>query len=308
MKRSAFATWILMAHVVVLGLVRAGRQLPPPAQEAKPAPADRDLKTWFDGSSPYAFQFSMTHVANGRADAAIATGNGSVTSSGILHLVVSEPPSSKEATDPTSKGEPPKAPTFDLYKLGETLTMKSPAGAWASFTLLDCEPEVVITNASASVSGFSQKLLSIVGGPAVPNSRAGMVQSLAYLPEPRNFVHRFVSSPKELTEKLESKEPVPAGKGTKTRDVTLQLPYEKTKSMPGVWQVGAIEITVRVDEKLQVSEIVVSLHEFAGERGGNGKSLPPWTLVHSFTSIADALKEEVPADVAKLLQPAPSGN
>jgi hypothetical protein len=298
---------VLPAATVLLGLAFASGQTPPPTQESKQEAARRDLKTWFEQSDPYGFQFSMTYVTGGKIDWTVGTGSGTVTADGILHLVVAEPPSRGDATGHTPTTELKPAKSFDLYKLGGTLSMRSPAGAWASFTLKDCEPEIVDTPTSTSISGFSRKLLSVVGGPSIPNDRAGAIQSLAYVQDPRSLVHKLVGTTQGLTDKLEPKASEAAANGIKVREVTIPLPYEKTSAIPGVFLVGTTAITIRVDEKLQVTAIVISVRAFDRENEADRKKYPASTIVQSFTSIADVQKEEVPADVVKLLQPAPAG-
>lgn len=315
MKRSPLGMQVLLVATILVGsafgLALASGQTAPPKQEAKPESKQdavhRDLKSWFESSDPYGFQFSMSYVTGGKIDFTVGTGSGTVTADGILHLVLAEPPPREEKAAGNPTVEPKSAKTFDLYKLGETLAMRSPAGAWASFTFKDCEPEIVNTPTSTSISGFSRKLLSVVGGPSIPNDRAGAIQSLAYVQDPRTLVHKLVGSTQGLTDKLEPKASEAAANGINVREVTIPLPYEKTSAIPGVFLVGTTSITIRVDEKLQVTAVVVSVREFDRQNEADRKKYPASTIVQSFTSIADVPKEEVPADVVKLLQPAPSG-
>jgi hypothetical protein len=186
--------------------------------------------------------------------------------------------------------------SVEIYRSVDRLVVNHVDGHWSALGIGDLGPEEVTEGNTSFASSFSRKLIAAVGGPALPNLRAGRVQEFALVKDPRELVRASLKSDHSSIGSLVVSAP------PSSSPVGVDLRDEVVKHLLGPnveCSKGRVLLTANADGA--VTEIELQLRQ-----SDNYCTKPEdpkfWNARLTFKEIRHVAESKVPDDVKKLLQ------
>jgi hypothetical protein len=284
----------VVVGIAVFAFGVVARTEEPPAITCELPSRGVDITKWAKSPDDLECSLIWTHVAPKREHDAPPV-QCTLFHDGVVRVVSGAVATSSTLDRPNEAPQKSAPESMVLYRKGDRVVVQHLDGHWAALTIQDFDPETISDGTSTRTSSFSRNLIAAIGGPAMPNPRAGAARMLVYVRDPRTLLRASMEGVHSDVE------PGLTSGSTAATPIGVSLPELIVRDVLGsAVKMSNGRVVLRGNSNGDVEEAQLLLRA-AGNECVNETEPAYWNIRMTFKELRRATDAKIPDEVKKLL-------